>query len=67
MKPVKRRTETMTHRGRRIVVTLYPSGFLGLREERTRHEFLLSVGTAFVMAVRAEVDAKRREGGRHAR
>jgi hypothetical protein len=27
----------------------------------------LSVGTAFVMAVRAEVDAKRREGGRHAR
>jgi hypothetical protein len=32
---------------RRIVVTLYPSGFIGLRLEKCRHEETLSIRAAY--------------------
>lgn len=59
-KRVKRRT-IKQHRGRRIVVTLHPGDVLGFREERTRREYLLSVGGAFDYAVMLEVERRKRE------
>ena len=57
---MKRRT-VHPHRGRRIVVTLHPGDVLGFREERTRKEFLLSVGGAYDYAVLLEVARRRAE------
>ena len=59
-KRVKRRT-IHTHCGRRIVVSLMPGDVLGFREERLRHEYLLSIAGAYEYAVRLEVEHKRRE------
>ena len=59
-KRVKRRT-IKPHRGRRIVVTLHPGDVLGFREERTRKEFLFSVGGAYDYAVLLEVARRRAE------
>ena len=57
-KRVKRRSISF-HRGRRIVVSLYPGDVLGFREERTRKEFILSIEGAYVYAVKLAVIAKR--------
>ena len=59
-KRVKRRT-LAPHRGRRIVVSLLPGDVLSFREERTRKEFLLSVGGAFDYSVMLEVERRRAE------
>jgi hypothetical protein len=40
---------------RRIVVTLYPAGFIGLRLEKCRHEETLSIRAAYETAVKTRV------------
>ena len=59
-KRVKRRT-LAPHRGRRVIVSMLPGDVLSFREERTRKEFLLSVGGAFDYAVMLEVERGKRE------
>jgi hypothetical protein len=70
-KVTRRSSETYRDRSklRRIVVTLYPAGVIGLRLEKTRHEETLSLTAAYEMAVRARVAFERtqkakRKGGR---
>ena len=60
-RPVTKRTEATTPRPkeRRIVVTVYPAGMLGLRPERCRREELLDIGAAYCIAVKARVLAER--------
>ena len=59
--PVRRRAVGTVHGGRRLVVTLHPGDVLGFREERTRREYLLSIGAAYTYAVRLAVAARRVE------
>lgn len=40
---------------RRVVITLYPGGTIGLRPEKTRQEELISVAGAYHAAVKARV------------
>jgi hypothetical protein len=40
---------------RRIVVTLYPAGYTGLRLEKCRHEETLSIRAAYETAVQTRV------------
>jgi hypothetical protein len=54
---------------RRIVVTLYPAGTIGLRLHKTRREETLPLVHAYELAVRARVaferaQKARRKGGR---
>jgi len=70
-KITRRSHETYRDRSklRRIVVTLYPTGVIGLRLERTRAEETLSLPLAYETAVRARVAYERarkakRKGGR---
>ena len=44
---------------RRIVVTLYPAGFIGLRLEKCRHEETLSMRAAYETAVQTRVSRER--------
>jgi hypothetical protein len=48
-------------RYRRIVVTLYPAGFIGLRLEKCHHEETLSIRAAYETAVQTRVMRKRSE------
>ena len=59
-KTVRRRT-VGTHQGRRIIVSLHPGDVLGFREERTRREYTLLIASAYIYAVRLEVERRRRE------
>ena len=67
-KAVRRRSEALYRdrsKFRRIVVTLYPAGFIGLRLEKCRHEETLSIRAAFETAVKTRVmrrQAERRKG-----
>jgi hypothetical protein len=70
-KVTRRSSETYRDRSRlrRIVITLYPAGVIGLRLEKTRHEETLPLRLAFETAVRARVAFERaqkakRKGGR---
>jgi hypothetical protein len=70
-KVTRRSSETYRDRSklRRIVITLYPTGVIGLRLEKTRQEETLSLTAAYEMAVRARVAFERaqkakRKGGR---
>jgi hypothetical protein len=65
-KVTRRSSETYRDRSklRRIVVTLYPSGMIGLRLEKTRQEETLSLSAAYEMAVRARVAFERVQKGR---
>jgi hypothetical protein len=70
-KVTRRSSETYRDRSklRRIVITLYPSGVIGLRLEKTRTEETLPLTAAYEMAVRARVAFERaqkpkRKGGR---
>ena len=49
---------------RRIVITLYPSGIIGLRLERTRQEERLPLRLAYETAVRARVAFERAQKAR---
>jgi hypothetical protein len=46
---------------RRIVVTLYPAGFIGLRFEKCRQEETLSIRAAYETAVQTRVLRERTE------
>ena len=67
-KRVTRRSEELYRdrsRSRRIVVTLYPAGFIGLRLEKCRREETLSIRAAYETAVQTRVLrqlAERRKG-----
>ena len=70
-KVTRRSSETYRDRSklRRIVITLYPTGVIGLRLEKTRQEETLPLGLAYETAVRARVAFERaqkakRKGGR---
>ena len=70
-KVTRRSAETYRDRSklRRIVVTLYPAGHIGLRLEKTRTEETLSLHLAYETAVRARVAFEhahkaKRKGGR---
>lgn len=63
-RPVKRRShETLrdTGKARRVIVTLYPAGHMGLRLEGTRREETLPLTTAYEIAVRARLITQRAE------
>jgi hypothetical protein len=46
-------------RPRRLVVTLYPQGFIGLRQERARHEETVSLEAMYWYAVKSRVAGER--------
>lgn len=57
-KAVTRRSEELMRdrsKFRRIVVTLYPAGFIGLRLEKCRREETLSIRAAYETAVQTRV------------
>ena len=61
-KAVTRRSEELMHdrsKYRRIVVTLYPAGFIGLRLEKCRHEETLSIRGAYETAAQTRVMRER--------
>ena len=61
---VTRRSEELYRDGskfRRIVVTLYPAGFIGLRLEKCRHQETLSIRAAYETAVQTRVMRKQSE------
>jgi hypothetical protein len=61
---VTRRSEEVYRdrsRYRRIVVTLYPAGFIGLRLEKCHHEETLSIRAAYETAVQTRVMRKQAE------
>lgn len=61
-KPVRRRSAaTFRDRSkrRRIVVTLYPAGFIGLRLERCRREETISLEGVYEAAVKSRVAHER--------
>jgi hypothetical protein len=60
-KVTRRSHETWRDRSklRRIVVTLYPTGVIGLRLEKTRREETLPLTHAYALAVRARVAFER--------
>ena len=59
-KPVARKTSA-PHRGRQMIVTLYPGDVIGVRHLRTRKEYQLPLAWIFDMAVKAEVNRQRAE------
>ena len=71
-KVTRRSLETYRDRSklRRIVVTLYPTGVIGLRLEKTRQEETLSLtaclrdGRARPRRLRARAEGQERKGGR---
>ncbi len=61
-KPVTRRSNERVRdagKSRRIVVTLYPNGLIGLRPERTRREETVPIDVIWLQAVKARVLAER--------
>jgi hypothetical protein len=61
-KPITRRSEERVReagKSRRIVVTLYPNGLIGLRPERTRREETVPIDVIYLKAVKARVLAER--------
>ncbi len=46
-------------RPRRLVVTLYPQGFIGLRQERTRREETVSLEAMYWYAIKSRVAGER--------
>ena len=66
-KPVTRRSHEMRRdrsKLRRIVVTLHPAGYIGLRLERTRREEVLSLAAAYDVAVKMRVADEKAEKAR---
>lgn len=59
-RPVTRKT-TMPHRGRQMVVTMYPGDVIGVRHERRRKEYQVPLSWVYDMAVKAEVMRQKAE------
>lgn len=63
-KPVRRRSNELKRdcgKLRRIVIAIYPAGFIGLRLEKTRREEVLPLSAAYDVAVKMRVAAERAE------
>lgn len=63
-KTVRRRSEEYFRdrsKMRRIIVSIHPGGFIGLRLEKCRKEETLSISAAYRMAVSARVSFERME------
>lgn len=62
-KPVTRRSHVLVReRGlRRLVVTLYPAGYIGLRASGCRTEETLDIAAAYSIAVKSRVIRQRAE------
>ena len=63
-KAVTRRSEELMRdrsKFRRIIVTLYPAGFIGLRLEKCRRQETLSMRGAYEAAVQTRVTRERAE------
>lgn len=61
-KAIPRRVADMVRDGgrlRRLVITVYPNGAIGLRPERTRREEIVSAGGIWQRAVKDRVMAER--------
>lgn len=56
-KPTRRRVTARVPHGvtPQLIVTIYPGGIIGLRENRRRKEYQLDCGTLYVAAIRAEL------------
>ena len=69
-KVIRRTDEYVREAGkfRRLVVTLYPSGMIGLRPEKTRREELYPLSRIYFAAVRDRVTRekadKKKKGGK---
>ncbi len=69
-RPVRRQVDRHDLPERPLIVTIYPSGLLGLREKGRRREFLVPAGQVYLWAAKAEADdarRRRRESGRTGR
>lgn len=63
-KPIRRRSEEYIRDGskmRRLIVVVYPSGFIGLRPEGTRREETITIKAAWEKAVAMRVVREQRE------
>jgi len=60
-KTVVREVEDFDGRGKSLMVSLEPGGVLSFREKGTRKSFDLTVGAAYVSAVKRTVDLERAE------
>lgn len=62
-RPVTRRSDESKVRDcgqlRRLVITLYPDGMIGLRPERTRREEIIPLDAVYDLAVKARVRAEK--------
>lgn len=63
-KPIRRRSEELIRDGskyRRVIVSVYPGGYIGLRMEKCRTEETISIKAAYEMAVRSRVAREKEE------
>ena len=54
-RPLRRTTEVIVERRRRLVVSLYPRGTIGVRASGLRTECVLPLDAVYALAVKAEV------------
>ena len=59
-RPVSRKTAA-PHRGRQLIVTLYPGDVIGVRHLRRRKEYQIPLAWVYDTAVKAEVLRQRAE------
>lgn len=60
-KPVRRRSTGYGVNRRPFVVTLEPPDLIGFRDAKTRRTFYTTLAACYALAVRQEVEARRRE------
>jgi hypothetical protein len=60
-RPVRRTTEVIVERRRRLVVSLYPHGTIGVRASGLRTEYELPLDAVYALAVKAEVARRKVE------
>jgi hypothetical protein len=63
-KPVTRRCTVTLDGGKRIVVAMLPGDLLALRRERERKTYYYPIGAVYSSAVKAHVQASKKEKGR---
>jgi hypothetical protein len=60
-RPLRRTTEVIVERRRRLVVSLYPRGTIGVRASGLRTEYVLPLDAVYALAVKAEVARRKVE------
>jgi hypothetical protein len=63
-KPVRRRSSSLKRDAgklRKIIVSMYPAGFIGLRLEKCRREETFDIAALYDLAVRSRVLRERQE------